>query len=140
MRFREIFTLRYIVFAVIFFILLVLMAVWDSNTQVNVSMQDTSISIRSNEFGMFVEYEQIASVELVPLAEAGEKKDDAFDNKILRSGYWKNDTWGDYCINADLDATTCIVMHLTDGRIFVFNCKDDARTEELHRELLYHLA
>ncbi len=140
MKFRGIFSLRHIVFAVVFFTLLVLMAIWDSNTQVKVTMQDTGMSIRSNEFTMQVEYDQIASAELAPLAEAGEKKDDAFDNKILRSGFWKNEAWGEYYINADLDTTNCVVMHLTDGQTFVFSCKDNSRTEELYQELLQHLS
>lgn len=139
MKFKDYFSLKHIIFAVVLFAVLMPFAIRDSNNQVKVSFDDTTIYTASNKYNMSVTYEQIADIELVPLAEAGEKVEDGYDDDILRAGKWKNDTWGEYYITADLDTSNCVVMHLTDGRIFVFSCKNDDTTSSLYNQLQTHL-
>ena len=140
MKFKDYFSLKHILFAVVLFAILVPFAIRDSNNQVKVSFDDTTIYTTSNRYNMSVTYAQIESIELVPLAEAGEKIEDGYDDDILRAGKWKNDTWGEYYITADLDTNNCVVMHLTDGRIFVFSSKDDETTQQHFDTLNSHLA
>ena len=117
-------------FAVALFAILIPFAIRDSNNQVKVSFDDTSVYTSSNKYSLTVSYDQIDSVELAVLPEAGEKVEDGYDDDILRAGKWINDTWGEYYITADLDTSNCVVMHLTDGRIFVFSSKDDETTQQ----------
>ena len=131
--------LRQLLFAVVLFALAIPVAILDSSTQVKVDFGQEQVSIRSDRYNMTVRYEQIASAQLSPLAEPGEDMEDAFDNDILRAGKWHNDTWGDYYITADLDASNCIVLQLDDGRIFVFSRKNDTATSEDFRILQTHL-
>ncbi len=142
MNFRDLFSkrsIRQLLFVVVLFALLIPMAIWDSNTQIKVNFYDTSLNIRSEKYNMSVAYEEIASAELAELAEPGQRIADCFDNDIIRVGQWQNEIWGTYNICVDLDTSSCIVLHLTDGRIFVFSCKNDKSTAECFDELQTYL-
>lgn len=139
MKFKDYFSVKHILFAVALFAILIPFAIRDSNNQVKVRFDDTSIYTTSNKYSMTVLYDQIAGIELVALPEAGEKIEDGYDDDILRAGKWRNDTWGEYYITADLDTSNCVVMHLTDERIFVFSSKNDETTAELYETLSTHL-
>ena len=140
MKFRDYFSLKHIVFAVLLFALLIPIALWDSNTQVKVSFDDTSVYAKSDRFGMTIGYDLIKTAALESLAAEGVKvNEDAFGDDIIRTGLWKNDTWGEYNICADLDTSVCVVAYLHDGRVFVFSQKDDATTEEVFKTLQSHL-
>ena len=126
-------------FGIALFALMIPLAIRDSNTQVKVNFDDAAISIRSDRYNMSVRYDQIAYAELAELVDPGEKVEDAYDDNVLRVGAWYNDTWGEYYITADPDTDNCVVMHLDDGRIFVFSCKNDDKTAKLYEELLTYL-
>lgn len=132
--------LRQFVFSLVIIALLIPMAIWDSNTQVKVNFYDEDMLIKSDRYKMSVRYDQIISAELDALGDPGEKVLDGFDNDIVRTGTWHNDAWGEYSVNADPDTSNCVVLTLTDGRIFVFSIKDDDTTEEHYRTLLSHLS
>ena len=131
--------LRQLVFVLVLFAILIPMAIWDSNTQVKVSFDTSYVYVSSDKYSMNISYEDIASAELADLAEPGEKVEDGFDNDILRAGVWYNDTWGEYIIVADLDASNCVVLHLEDGRTLVFSKKNDKATAEVYETLLTYL-
>ena len=127
--------LRQMFFVLALFAILIPIAIWDSGTQVKVRFYDEDMMVKSDRYTMTVRYDQIDYAELTELAEPGEKVQDGFDNDIVRTGTWRNDVWGEYSVNADPDTSLCVKMTLTDGRIFVFSCKDDVKTEELYKTL-----
>lgn len=131
--------LRQFVFVLVIFAILLPISLWDSGTQVKVKFYAEDMMVKSDRYTMTVRYDQIAGAALEDLADPGEKVLDGFDNDIIRTGTWKNEVWGEYSINADPDTGNCVVMTLTDGRIFVFSCKDDEKTEELYNTLLTYL-
>ena len=139
MKLRDYFSLKQILFAVLLFALLIPIALWDSSTQVAVSFSDESIFVKSDRYSLSVSYAEIASAELTYLAAPGEKVEDGFDDDILRCGVWENDIWGRYFIVADLDTSNCVVLHLKDGRTFVFSCKNDETTASHYSQLLPYL-
>ena len=139
MRFRDYFSLKHILFAVVLMALMVLFAIRQSNTTVKVNFREESVNVTSNKYSMTILYDDIADAELITLAEPGERLADAYDDDILRAGVWRNDTWGDYIIVADLDADTCILLHLNDGRVLVFNRKDNTATAQDYETLLTYL-
>ena len=132
--------LRQLIFVLVLFAILIPVAIWDSDTQVKVTFDSASLLVSSDKYNMSIQYSDIASAELVELAESGEKVEDAWDNDIIRAGVWKNDTWGEYIIVADLDVDTCIVLRLHDGRTLVFSRKNEKTTENMYETLLSHLS
>ena len=139
MKFKDYFSLKQILFAVLLFAILIPVALWDSNTQVKVNFGSENVNIRSDRYSMSVPFADITSTELAELADPGEKVEDGFDDDIIRTGKWLNDTWGEYYIIADLDTTNCVVIHLEDGRTFVFSSKDNDQTTKLYEQLLTYL-
>ena len=131
--------LKQMFFGIALFAILIPIAIWDSNTQVKVSFDTEAVYVSSDKYSMNIHYADIASAELAALAEPGEKVQDGYDNDILRAGVWTNDAWGEYIIVADLDATTCILLKLEDGRTLVFNRKNDKTTAEIYETLLTYL-
>ena len=131
--------LKQLLFVLLLFALLIPVAVWDSNTQVKVKFNEADVSIKTDRYKMSIGYDQIASAELTDLAEPGKDIEDCKDDEIIRTGKWENEIWGEYYINADLDASNCVVLHLTDGRTFVFSCKNNEKTAELYESLLTYL-
>jgi len=130
MRFRDYFSLKHIIFALVLIILMLFFAVRQSNNTVKVSFGDTSLSVTSAKYTMSILYSDIADAQLTELAEPGEEVADSYDDDILRSGEWRNDAWGNYIIVVDLDVDTCILLELNDGRTLVFSRKNDKTTIE----------
>ena len=111
--------LRQFFFVLALFAVLIPLAIWDSNTQVKVTFDTDSVFVKSDQYNLSVPYDIIENVALTALPEAGEKLADGWDNDIIRTGNWVNDTWGEYFIVADLDADICVLITLNDGRLFV---------------------
>ena len=139
MKFRDYFSLKHILFAVVVIALMLFFAVRQSNNTVKVSFGQNSMQVTSSKYSMTVEYRDVASATLIQRPEAGERVADAYDDDILRAGIWTNDTLGEYIIVADLDVSNCIQLTLHDGRILVFSRKDDGTTKEIYDRLSTYL-
>ena len=98
------------------------------------------MQVISSKYSLTIQYADIVSAELADLAEAGEEIRDSYDDEILRAGVWRNDTWGEYIICADLDTTNCIVVTINDGRTMVFSRKNEATNAELYQTLQTYLS
>ena len=131
--------LRQFLFVLALFALLIPTAIWDSGTQVKATFNTDSLRVKSDRYTMTVSYDLIQTARLDELGDPGEKVLDGFDNDIVRTGTWHNNAWGEYSVNADPDTSICVVMELTDGRTFVFSCKDDEKTAEIYQTLLTYL-
>lgn len=130
MKFRDYFSFKQIVFALVIVAMFIGFALWDSVTQVKLTFEDTSVTVKCDKYSMNIPYDMVESAELAQLAEAGEELADGADDETMRSGHWKNDTWGEYFACVDLEATDCILVHLNDGRLFVFSRRDNEATAE----------
>ena len=135
MKFRDYFSWKNLIFSVVLMTLMILFAVRQSNNTVKVSFLEEQLNVSSNKYSMSIMYSDIRSAELTALPEPGERLADAYDDDILRAGVWQNETWGEYIIVADLDATNCIKMDLNDGRTLVFSRKNNEATEKDFAEL-----
>ena len=140
MRFRDYFSVKHILFAVALIALMMFFAVRQSNDMVKVYFEDTSVDVVSSKYSMNIPYDMVESAALADLAEAGERLAECYDDDIIRTGFWGNDTWGEYYIVADLDPDNCIVVHLNDGRMFVFSRKSNAENEKLFETLQTYLS
>jgi len=140
MKFRDIFSLKYILFALLIVAVMIPCMIIQSNNTVKIDVGETEVFINSSRYRMLIDYDIIASLELLPLAEAGEEvSEECFDDGVVRYGEWKNDIWGTYSVCADLDVDSCIVAHLDDGRTFVFNRKNAEETESIYQQILAKL-
>ena len=139
MKFRDYFSVKHILFAVVLMALMLLFAVRQSNNTVKVYFDQQTVDVTSAKYSMSIQYSDIVSAELVALPEAGEKVADGYDDDILRAGVWKNDTLGEYIIVADLDVDTCILIQIQDGRTLIFSRKNLKATTEDYNTLLTYL-
>ena len=140
MKFRDIFSPKHIIFAVVIIALMLGFAVVQSNNTVKATFEDDLIYVRSSKFNMTIAYEDIDSVTLETLGDPGEKaNEDAWDDDIVRYGDWINDAWGEYTACIDPDTSNCVVVHLTDGRTLVFSRKNDSTNEEIYNKLLTYI-
>jgi len=131
--------LKQFLFVLALFAILIPVAIWDSNTQVKINYYDEEMYASSDRYSLSIPYDIIEDVELTALAELGEEIADGWEDDIIRTGNWKNDTWGEYFIVADMDADNCVLITLNDGRKFVISRKDNATTQEIYNTLLTKL-
>jgi len=131
--------LKQFLFVLALFAILIPVAIWDSNTQVKINYYDEEMYASSDRYSLSVPYNIIDDVELTALAELGEEIADGWEDDIIRTGNWKDDTWGEYFIVADMDADICVLITLKDGRQFVISSKDNVATGEIYNTLLTKL-
>ena len=129
---------RYLIFGLLLFGVTIGLSFIDSADDVKVTFDTDSVVVKSEKYQMSILYNEIETVELVDLPDAGESIEGK-DTIVLRTGSWKNDTWGEHYICADLDCTQCIVVRIADGRTLVFSSKNNSTTAELYETLLTYL-
>lgn len=141
MKFRDYFSLKHIIFAVVLIALMIVFAIRHANTLVRVDLDDTTCTITSAKYTIKVDYAEIESAELVPFVEDGnEKVANTFNDDLLRTGIWKNDTWGEYMMCSYLETEKCILLHLEDGTTVVFSHKSLKATTETYQQLLTYIS
>lgn len=122
---------RYTIFGICLFVVAIGFSFFESYNRIQVAFNDTQISITSNKYSMRVEYDLIESIELMDMPDRGESNGGSDDGSI-RFGNWTNETWGDYVSLSIPHATNCVVIHLNDGRTFIFNSRDNDTTAEIY--------
>lgn len=129
-KFRRLVSLRYLAFGIILFAVVIGIGLIESTYKVTVKFSDEAVDINSTRYYyMNIPYDMVDSIELVEMPDAGEVVNGKYDMTV-RYGQWKNDTWGEYVVCMDPDATNCIVVHLDDGRTFVFSRRNNEKTAE----------
>lgn len=129
---------RYLIFGLCLFAVVIGVSMVEAHFRIEVTVTDADISVGSNRYNLRVEYDLIETLELVEMPDRGENIDGR-DETSIRYGIWSNDTWGEYTVLAVPNATNCIVLHLNDGRTFVFNARSNDYTAEIFAELQSHL-
>ena len=129
---------RYLIFGLCLFAVVIGVSMVEAHFRIEVAVTDTDISVGSNRYNLRVEYDLIETLELVEMPDRGENIDGR-DETSIRYGIWSNDIWGEYTVLAVPNATNCIVLHLNDGRTFVFNARSNDYTAEIFAQLQTHL-
>ena len=125
---------RNILFVIILFATAMLMGKCDSDNAVRIHSNDTLIAVNSKSYSMNIPYDMIADITLENVPDLG-RVIDGKNNDSLRTGIWENESWGEYHLCMDPDASNCIVASLDDGRTFVFNRKSAEETEKIYQEI-----
>lgn len=129
---------RYTIFGLCLFLVVIGISFIEAYNRIQVEFSNTEINITSNKFSMCVEYDLIESIELMDMPDRGESTGGSDDGSI-RFGDWTNETWGDYVSLSIPHATNCVVIHLNDGRTFVFNSRNNDTTAEIFATFQSHL-
>ena len=137
-KFWQLVSKRHLVFLLVIFALAILLSIHTSSNRVKVHFGEDLLAINSSKYSMNIVYTDMDDIDLVDSPDLGTMVE-GNNTASLRSGEWENELWGEYSLCMDPDASQCIVIHLKDGRVFVFNRKDNAETSKLFETLQTYL-
>ena len=137
-KFWKLVSKKDLVFVTLIFVAVIVFSFFESANKVKVEFGETAVDVQAPRYSLNIPYEMVESMELAEIAEPGDT-DKGRDDMVTRVGLWKNDTWGEYYACIDLQTTQCIVVHLNDGRIFVFSRRSDEETSAIFETFQSHL-
>ena len=138
-KFWKLVSKKDLVFVTLIFVAVIVFSFLESGNKVKVEFTDVSVNaVSSSKYYLDIPYNAVERIELVDTAQRGENIDGR-DDMVTRTGRWKNDSWGEYYACIDLQTSKCIVVHLDDGRIFVFSRKNDEETAMIFETFQSHL-
>ena len=125
-------------FGVILFALVIAVSILQPSNKIIAEFDEDAVDIKSSKFAMNIPYDMVADLELMEKPDMGQPLAGR-DDMILQTGQWRNDTWGEYYACVEIATDNCIVIHLTDGQIFVISRRDNAETQKVFEEFQHHL-
>ncbi len=125
------------IFGLIVFALAILISMKPSN-KVRFHFEEDSVDIKSTKYSMNIPYDMVESLELVSKPDMGTEID-GYTDSIIANGLWENDAWGEYTACIEVYTDNCILVHLTDGRLFVLSRRDNEETQRVYEEFLTYL-
>ncbi len=120
-------------FIIIIFALVITISIFQPSNKILVEFGEVAADVKSSQYAMNIPYEMVASLELTGKPDMGVAVD-GHDDMILLTGTWKNDTWGEYQVCSEIATDNCIVIRLTDDRIFVISRRDNEETAKVFAE------
>lgn len=129
-KFWKLVSKKDLVFGALIILIAVIIPLVQSTNNVKVTFGENAVDIVARRYTMNVPYEMVKSIELADLLDGGENLNGR-DDMVTRTGTWKNETWGEYYACLDLQTSRCVVIHLDDGRIFVFSRRSDEETSSI---------
>ncbi len=129
LKLKQMYNVRDLFFVALVFGLMLVFAFCESATLMDVTFGETAVDITAKRYTMNIPYELVESIEIGEIC----PDDDLLQGKYdfaLRTGLWTNEEWGEYYACMDLAPKTCIMVHLNDGRLFVFSHQSDKTVAE----------
>lgn len=127
-KLKYLFKWRDLAFTVLLFALILTVAFCRAEGMIQVIFGEEALDVVTNRYSMNVPYEMIESVEIGVL----DKDDEIIEGKgdiALRTGHCTNKDWGEYYGIIDLQTSKCVLIHLKDGRLFVFCHQSDEKVQ-----------
>lgn len=137
-KFFQVVPLRHVLFVLALLAVTLLISFLESANLMKIEFGTETVSISSKKYSMSIDYADVESIELADIQDAGEDVGGQ-DDLTSRGGQWKNDAWGEYTICANLAVTKCILVHLKDGQLFVFNSNSNEKTQAVYEEFRTYL-
>lgn len=137
-KMKSLFSVKDLVFTLLLFAIIISIAFCKAETLIDITFGDEAVDVVSPQFTMNIPYNIVESIEMAEISEEDDMVRGTADIAI-RTGVWNSDVWGEYSACVDLQGTECIVVHLNDGRIFVFSDSGDAKTAEAFAQFQSHL-
>lgn len=127
-KLKDLFKWRDLGFTVLLFALILTVAFCRAEDMIQVSFGDEAVDVVTNRYSLNIPYEMIETVEIGQV----DQNDEIIKGKgdiALRTGHCSNKDWGEYYGIVDLQTKTCVLVHLNDGRLFVFSQKSDEQVK-----------
>ena len=137
-KFWQVVSKKDLIFGLIILLLTMIISFKPSN-KIRFSFEEDSVDIKTTKFSMNIPYDMVRSAELTDKPHMGSQIDGYTDN-IVAYGIWENDVWGEYTACVEVYTDNCIVIHLTDGRIFVVSRRDNEETVKVFEEFQNHIS
>ena len=137
-KLKYLFRWRDVLFAVFLVGLAMLFAFCSAENMIDITFGDEAVDIVTAKYTMNIPYEMIESVEVGTYSKEDEQVTGRSD-MALRTGVWKNEAWGEYHGCIDLQTDTCVLVHLKDGRLFVFSHESNEKVISDAQTLKSHL-
>jgi len=136
-KFWSVISKKDFIFGLVILALVIVFSFKPSN-KVRFNFAEDSVDIKTTKYSMNIPYDMVESLELVSKPDMGSKIDGYTDN-IIANGLWENDAWGEYTACIEVYTDNCILVHLTDGRLFVLSRRDNEETQRVYEEFLTYL-
>lgn len=137
-KLKQLFSLKDMLFTLLLFTIIIGIAFCKGENLMNLTFGEDAVDIVSSKYSMNIPYDMVGSIELAEIDD-----DDKLVNGVadiaIRTGTWSNAELGEYSACVDLQGTTCIIVRLNDGRIFIFNDSGDEKTAEAFAQFQSHL-
>ena len=128
-KFWQVISKKDLIFGIIVLILALIISFKPSN-KVRFSFHEDAVDIKTTKYSMNIPYDMIGSIALTDKPDMGEKAG-GFTDDIIATGLWQNEAWGEYTACIEVATDNCIVINLTDGRIFVVSRRDNEETQKI---------
>lgn len=138
LKLKQLFSVKDLMFTALLFGIILTMAFCKGENMMDVTFGETAVDIVTAKYTMNIPYEMVDSIEIAEYSEDDEPVNGRSDI-ALRSGIWENEAWGEYYACIDLQTDTCILVHLNDGRLFVFSHESDKTVAAEYETFLRHL-
>ena len=127
-KLKYLFKWRDVAFTALVFAIILTMAFCKGENLMDVTFGEEAVDVVTAKYTLNIPYDMIESVEVATYFDEDERINGKTDI-TLRTGVWKNESWGEYYACIDLQTSKCILVHLNDGRLFVFSHKSDEKVE-----------
>ncbi|MBE6017879.1 MAG: hypothetical protein E7233_09820 [Lachnospiraceae bacterium] len=126
--------LKYLLYAAIFIAAVYLITVLfgDFQTSVKFGKDDALTLTGPRKTSVTVAYDDIESIELITLADPGEKVDGG-SSRSYYWGTWKNEEYGEYKLFVSKKTPAAILVKTNAGEIIIFNQGDTVTTENTYK-------
>ena len=128
-KLKYLFRWRDVIFAIFLMSIMMVFAFCNAENMMDVTFGETSLDVVSKRYSMNIPYEMVESIEIGDV----DLDDEIIKGKgdiAMRTGHCTNTVWGEYYGCVDLQTSKCILIHLNDGRLFVFSHKSDEKVME----------
>lgn len=128
-KLKYLFKWRDLAFTVLLFTVILTIAFCRAESMMDVTFGETAVDITTSRYNMNIPYDMVESIEIGKVDQDDDLVSGVADI-ALRTGTWTNEVWGEYSACVDVQTDDCIVVHLNDGRIFVFSHKSNETVAE----------
>ena len=127
-KLKYLFRWRDLAFAVVLFGIILSIAFFRGESMMDVTFGETAVDISTSRYNMNIPYEMVESIE-IGLVDQDDEMLNGVADIALRTGIWTNKAWGEYSACVDVQTNKCILVHLNDGRLFVFSHQSDEKVQ-----------
>lgn len=127
-KLKYLFKWKDLAFTAVLFVGILAIAFFRGESMMDVTFGETAVDVTTSRYSMNIPYDMVESIEIGQIDEDDELVNGVADI-ALRTGTWRNEQWGEYSACVDVQTGKCILVHLNDGRLFVFSHESDEKVQ-----------